>query len=164
MASFKEKVASVAVEQAVKYARKDFKRNAPRILNLVEKFDVKKVNRSTYAGLHKVMDDPNNNWMKFAEDLICNTDEHVLTKLVPPLMNVAINSYTKRMLLKNITAMYLGLFLWTRQLLVTLNAQVAGLLNMDTQAHFHMMTLQELLKRVKSLVHICTFTPAVSLQ
>ena len=36
MASFKEKVASVAVEQAVKYARKDFKRNAPRILNLVE--------------------------------------------------------------------------------------------------------------------------------
>ena len=97
MASFKEKVASVAVEQAVKYARKDFKRNAPRILNLVEKFDVKKVNRSTYAGLHKVMDDPNNNWMKFAEDLICNTDEHVLTKLVPPLMNVAINSYTKRM-------------------------------------------------------------------
>ena len=29
MASFKEKVASVAVEQAVKYARKDFKRNAP---------------------------------------------------------------------------------------------------------------------------------------
>ena len=34
MASFKEKVASVAVEQAVKYARKDFKRNAPRILNL----------------------------------------------------------------------------------------------------------------------------------
>ena len=97
MASFKEKVASVAVEQAVKYARKDFKRNAPRILNLVEKFDVKKVNRSTYAGLHKVMDDPNNNWMKFAEDLICNMDEHVLTKLVPPLMNVAINSYTKRM-------------------------------------------------------------------
>ena len=50
MASFKEKVASVAVEQAVKYARKDFKRNAPRILNLVEKFDVKKVNRSTYQG------------------------------------------------------------------------------------------------------------------
>ena len=97
MASFKEKVASVAVEQAVKYARKDFKRNAPRILSLVEKFDVKKVNRSTYAGLHKVMDDPNNNWMKFAEDLICNTDEHVLTKIVPPLMNVAINSYTKRM-------------------------------------------------------------------
>lgn len=43
------------------------------------------------------MDDPNNNWMKFAEDLICNMDEHVLTKLVPPLMNVAINSYTKRM-------------------------------------------------------------------
>ena len=143
MASFKEKVASVAVEQAVKYARKDFKRNAPRILNLVEKFDVKKVNRSTYAGLHKVMDDPNNNWMKFAEDLICNMDEHVLTKLVPPLI---------------------GLFLWTRLPLVTLNAQAVGQQNTVIQAHFLMMTLQGLSKKVKSLVLICTFTQAVSLQ
>ena len=54
--SFKESVTNVAVEWAIKYARKDFDRNAPRILKLVEKADVKKVNRSTYAGLHKVMD------------------------------------------------------------------------------------------------------------
>ena len=165
MASFKEKVASVAVEQAVKYARKDFKRNAPRILNLVEKFDVKKVNRSTYAGLHKVMDDPNNNWMKFAEDLICNMDEHVLTKLVPPLMNVAINSYTREwQLLKSMAVTFLGLFLWTRLPLVTLNAQAVGQQNTAIQAHFLMMTLQGLSKKVKSLVLICTFTQAVSLQ
>ena len=95
--SFKEQVTDFAVKHAIKYARKDFDRNAPRILKLVEKADVKRVNRSTYAGLHKVMDDPNNNWMKFAKDIICNTDEHVIEKLVPPLMNVAINSYTKRM-------------------------------------------------------------------
>lgn len=95
--SFKESAINFAVKHAVKYARKDFDRNAPRILKLVEKADVKRVNRSTYTGLHKVMDDPNNNWMKFAKDIICNTDENVVNKLIPPLMNVAINSYTKRM-------------------------------------------------------------------
>ena len=95
--SIKEAITDIVIRNAVKYARKDFDRNAPRILSLVEKADVKKVNRSTYAGLHKVMDDPNNNWMRFAKDLICNTDEHVINKLIPPLMNVAINSYTKRM-------------------------------------------------------------------
>ena len=40
--SFKESVTNVAVEWAIKYARKDFDRNAPRILKLVEKADVKK--------------------------------------------------------------------------------------------------------------------------
>ena len=72
--SIKEAITDIVIRNAVKYARKDFDRNAPRILSLVEKADVKKVNRSTYAGLHKVMDDPNNNWMRFAKDLICNTD------------------------------------------------------------------------------------------
>ena len=95
--SLKEQVVDFAIRNAIKYARKDFDRNAPKILNLIEKADVKRVNRSTYAGLHKVMDDPNNNWMRFVKDIICNTDEHVLEKLVPPLMNVAVNSYTKRM-------------------------------------------------------------------
>ncbi len=95
--SIKESVVNIAVKSAVKYARKDFDRNAPKILKLVEKADVKKVNRSTYRGLHKVMDDPNNNWMRFIRDIICNTDEHVIEKLSPPLLNIAINSYDKRM-------------------------------------------------------------------
>ncbi|MDE6863961.1 MAG: radical SAM protein, partial [Eubacterium sp.] len=52
---------------------------------------------STYAGLHKVIDDPNNNWMIFAKKLICDTNINVVEKLVPPALNVAINSYSKRM-------------------------------------------------------------------
>ena len=79
MKSLKETAMSIAVKQAVKYARKDFNRNAPRILSLLEKADVKKVNRSTYAGLHKVLDDPDNNWMRFAKSLVCDTDLKVLT-------------------------------------------------------------------------------------
>ena len=100
MKSLKETAMTIAVKQAVKYARKDFNKNAPKILSLLEKADVKKVNRSTYAGLHKVLDDPENNWMRFAKSLACDTDINVLNKLIPPMMNVAINSYSVRM--KNI--------------------------------------------------------------
>ena len=66
--AFKETVTAVVVKNAIKYARKDFDKNAPRILSLMEMADVKKVNRSTYAGLHKVLDDPNNNWMRYARE------------------------------------------------------------------------------------------------
>ncbi|MBQ9531904.1 MAG: radical SAM protein [Eubacterium sp.] len=95
--SIKEAAASFAVKQAVKYARKDFNKNAPKVLSLLEAADVKKVNRSTYAGLHKVLDDPENNWMRFAKSVICDTNEDVLNKMIPPIMNVAINSYQIRM-------------------------------------------------------------------
>ena len=59
--SFKESAMSFAIKNAVKYARKDFNKNAPRILSLVEMADVKKVNRTAYAGLHEALKDPNNN-------------------------------------------------------------------------------------------------------
>ncbi len=97
MKSFKETAMSIAVKEAIKYARKDFDANAPKILSLLEKADVKRVNRSTYAGLHKVLDDPNNNWMQFVRSVVCDTNIDVLNKMVPPLMNVAINSYDIRM-------------------------------------------------------------------
>lgn len=97
MKSIKETAMSMAIKNAIKYARKDFNANAPKILSLLEMADVKKVNRSTYAGLHKVLDDPNNNWMIFAKKLICDTNIEVVEKLVPPALNVAINSYSKRM-------------------------------------------------------------------
>lgn len=97
MKSIKETAMTIAVKEAVKYARRDFEKNAPKLLSLLEMADVKKVNRSTYAGLHKVLDDPNNNWMRFAKSLACDTNPKVLEKLVPVAMNVAIHSYDIRM-------------------------------------------------------------------
>ena len=97
MKSLKESAMTVAIKQAVKYARKDFNNNAPKILSLLEMADVKKVNRSTYAGLHKVLDDPDNNWMQFARKLVCYTNPEVVEKMIPPMLNVAINSYSQRM-------------------------------------------------------------------
>lgn len=97
MKSFKEAAMGVAIKQAIKYARKDFYNNAPKLLSLLEMADVKKVNRSTYAGLHKVLDDPDNNWMQYAKSLICDLNEDAVMKLIPPALNVAINSYDVRM-------------------------------------------------------------------
>ncbi|MCD7723856.1 MAG: radical SAM protein [Clostridiales bacterium] len=97
MKSLKGAVINTAINYAVKYARKDFDRNMPKILSLVEKADVKKVNRSTYAGLHKVINDPENNWMQLIKGLVCDTDFDFLMKAIKPALNVAINSYSIRM-------------------------------------------------------------------
>lgn len=96
MKSFKETAASVAVKQAIKYVRKDPQNRMMKLLNLVEKTDVRKVNQTTYDSLHKVLDDPDNNWTIFVNKLICGTAPDVLEKLVPAALNIAINSYDLR--------------------------------------------------------------------
>lgn len=96
MKSFKETAANIAVKQAIKYVRKDPEKRMVQLLNLVEKTDVRKVNKTTYDSLHKVLDDPNNNWTIFVKKLICETSEDVLEKMVPAALNIAINSYDKR--------------------------------------------------------------------
>lgn len=96
MKSLKETAASVAVKQAVRYVRKDPSTRMLKLLNLIEKTDVRKVNQTTYDSLHKVLDDPNNNWTVFINKLICGTSQDVLEKLIPPALNIAINSYDLR--------------------------------------------------------------------
>lgn len=96
MRTLKETAAAVAVKQAVKYVRKDPGTRMLKLLNLIEKTDVRKVNQTTYDSLHKVLDDPDNNWTVFIKKLICGTSQDVLEKLIPPALNIAINSYDLR--------------------------------------------------------------------
>ena len=93
----KDKAMASVVNMLIKYVRKDFDKNAMNLLNLVEKLDVKKVNQTTYDGLHKALGDKNNNWYRFVKSLALETDEGVLKKLVPAALNVAMYSYSKRM-------------------------------------------------------------------
>lgn len=96
MKSLKEMAANIAVKQAINYVRKDPAKRMVNLLNLVEKTDVRKVNKTTYDSLHKVLDDQDNNWTIFIKKLICDTAPDVLEKMVPPALNIAINSYDKR--------------------------------------------------------------------
>lgn len=96
MKTMKETAAAMAVKQAIKYVRKDPDTRMIKLLNLVEKTDIRNVNKSTYDSLHKVLDDPNNNWTIFLKKLLLETSEDVLQKIVPPALNIAINSYDKR--------------------------------------------------------------------
>ncbi len=97
MKSVKESATETLIKQVLRYARKDFNSNIPKLLSLVEKADVKKVNRTTYAALHKVIDDPDNNWMRLIKSMFCDSDLDVVMKVVRPALNVAINSYSVRM-------------------------------------------------------------------
>ncbi|NMP37104.1 MAG: radical SAM protein [Clostridiales bacterium] len=94
--TLKESAASFAIKQALNYARKDPDKNLIKVLNLVEKTDRRGVNRVTYAGLHKALVDPNNNWTRFFKNMLTNVDSDVLSKFVPVVLNIAMHSYDLR--------------------------------------------------------------------
>ena len=94
--SLKASALAFAVKQAIGYARRDPDKNLIKVLNLVEKADVKKANQVTYNNLRKSFEDPNNNWTVFIKNILNNTDPDVLDKFVPAFLNVAINSFAER--------------------------------------------------------------------
>ncbi len=96
MRSLKESASAFAIKQALKYARKDPDKNLMKILELVEAADRRKVNRVTYASLHKTLNDPNNNWTVFFKNILRDIDPEIIEKLVPVLLNIAMNSYDLR--------------------------------------------------------------------
>lgn len=96
MKSFKETAAAIAIKQAVSYVRKDPDTRLVKLLDLVEKTDRKKVNATTYAGLRKHLNDPNNNWNVLVKKLLTDVSPDVLEKIIPCALNIAINSYDLR--------------------------------------------------------------------
>ena len=94
--SLKASAYAFAVKQAINYARRDPDKNLIKVLNLVEKADVKKANQVTYNNLRKSLKDPNNNWTRFIKNILFNTDPKILDKFVPVLLNIALNSFAVR--------------------------------------------------------------------
>jgi len=86
------------VRQTLRAAIKDPDKTLPRILNMVEKFDTKKMNAHTFGNLRKAFEDPNNNWNILIHNLIKNTDPDYLEKLVMSLgFHSAIASANERL-------------------------------------------------------------------
>ena len=86
------------VRQTLRAAIKDPDKTIPRVLNMVEKFDTKKMNAHTFANLRKSIEDPNNNWNILIHNLIKNTDPEYLEKLVMSLgFHSAIASANERL-------------------------------------------------------------------
>lgn len=94
--SLKASAYTFAVRQALNYARRDPDKNLIKVLNLVEKADVKKANTVTYNNLRKSLQDPDNNWTRFIKNILFNTDPKVLDKIVPVILNIALNSFAVR--------------------------------------------------------------------
>lgn len=94
--SLKASAYAFAVKQAINYARRDPDKNLIKVLNLVEKADVKKANQVTYNNLRKCLQDPNNNWTRFIKNILFNTDPKILDKFIPVLLNIALNSFAVR--------------------------------------------------------------------
>lgn len=97
MSSVKDKAFQIAVKQAIKYARKDPDHNLIKVLNLVEKADLKHANQVTYNNLRKSLQNSDDNWTVFIKNILKQVNPDVLDRFVPPMLNVAINSFATRM-------------------------------------------------------------------
>ena len=95
--SLKASAYAFAIKQAINYAKRDPDKNLIKVLNLIEKADVKKANQVTYDNLRKSLQDPNNNWTRFIKNILFNTDPAVLDKVIPVILNIALNSFGIRM-------------------------------------------------------------------
>ena len=95
--SLKATAYSFAVKQVLNYARRDPDKNLIKVLNLVEKADTRHANQVTYNNLRKSLEDPNNNWTRFIKNILFNVDPKILDKVVPVILNIALNSFGIRM-------------------------------------------------------------------
>ncbi len=95
--SLKATAYSFAVKQALNYARRDPDKNLIKVLNLIEKADTKHANQVTYNNLRKSLEDPNNNWTRFIKNILFNVNPDILDKVVPVILNIALNSFGIRM-------------------------------------------------------------------
>ncbi len=94
--SLKAAAYAFAVKKAINFARKNPDKNLIKVLDLVEKADVKKANQVTYDSLRVSLKDPDNNWTRFIKNILFNTDPKVLERFIPVLMNIALNSFPLR--------------------------------------------------------------------
>ncbi len=103
MKSLKETAMTIAVKQAVKYARKGFQQKCSEnpFRFLKRQRCKKKVNRKYMQGFTRCLMIRKTIGCVLQKAFACDIgDINVLNKPIPPMMNVAINSYSVRM--KNI--------------------------------------------------------------
>lgn len=92
----KEKAFNVAVKEAIRYVRKDYDKN---LFNLIDKgLAVAKDEAQIKAlnGLKTRLQRPGNVWAGYIKKLIMETDENIIAKLVPPVINTVLKSYDRR--------------------------------------------------------------------
>ncbi len=94
--TFKSKAYALAVKKVLNYARRDPDKNLIKVLDIVEKADVKHANQVTYDNLRKSLNNPNDNWTRFIKNILNTVNPDVLDKFIPVLLNIAQNSFAIR--------------------------------------------------------------------
>jgi Radical SAM superfamily. len=79
--NYAEKILGKAiVSQGLKYVSGNPEENLPKILSLGEKIAIRQIDKENIRKIRQLMEDPNNNWRKFAITLLTRIDPHIREK------------------------------------------------------------------------------------
>ena len=92
----KDKAQELVIREVVRKVKEDPKKNLPKLLEMVKKFDKENKWDSKYKFIEIVVNDPENNWNKYTRDLLNDIDEDVLVKFLNNfIMNATIKGLDK---------------------------------------------------------------------
>ena len=87
--SIKDRVTIAMVDQALKYLDKDPHENLPKLLNMVEKFDLNHALSKQIKNVREGLDGENDNWRKLVDSIYQDVDSEIIKTL---FKNAVLNS------------------------------------------------------------------------
>lgn len=87
--SFKDRVTIAMVDQALNYLDKDPHENLPKLLNMVEKFDLNHALSKQIKNVREGLDGENDNWRKLVDSIYQDVDSEIIKTL---FKNAVLNS------------------------------------------------------------------------
>ena len=87
--SIKDRVTIAMVDQALKYLDKDPNENLPKLLNLIEKFDLNHALSKQIKNVREGLDGENDNWRKLVDSIYQDVDSEIIKTL---FKNAVLNS------------------------------------------------------------------------
>ena len=77
-AGLKEQLQKFGIKKALSYLGKDPDKNIPKLLNMIDKFDMGNMYLGQRKMFHRFVDNPDNNWYQLIKKLWDVVDTHVL--------------------------------------------------------------------------------------
>lgn len=81
-----DKIKILGIKKALAFLDSDPDKNIPKMLNWVDKFDKSGIVQGQLDTLHKIVDDPDNNWYKLIKSLWTDIDDGVRKKIFENLV------------------------------------------------------------------------------
>ena len=126
--SLEEQLKALGVRKALHYLDRDFDRNAPRLIDWVEKHDRQHVVTNEAESVRRILANPDDNWNRLVHSLWADVDDGVRRRMFETFVvnGRIIGAERQRKARKNTAVTFPGRSCWTPPAPATCTVPVAG--------------------------------------